>query len=69
MNTNERKEHLLTVSKTVNNIPYSWKELSLAVEGRFTNLRIWIGNSGWLWSSNDLYEIRLFKTIFPTIKQ
>lgn len=40
----ERKKHLLTVTKHIDGKPYSWNELSVAVEGKYTNLRVWIGN-------------------------
>lgn len=40
----ERKAFMTKVQKHSNGIPLSWSELSLAVEDRFTNLRIWIGN-------------------------
>ncbi len=45
MNISERKNYLETVTKkTREGIPLVWNELSLAIEGRNTNLRIWIGN-------------------------
>ena len=45
MNTiDERKKFMLTVTRKIDDIPCSWNTLSLGIEGRFTNLRIWIGN-------------------------
>lgn len=40
----ERKAYMLKPSKLIDGKPYSWPELSLAIEGKYTNLRIWIGN-------------------------
>jgi len=39
----ERKAYM-TVCTFIGNAPFAWKTLSLAIEGRYTNLRIWIGN-------------------------
>lgn len=40
----ERKAYMEKVSRYVDGKPFSWNELSLGIEGKNTNLRIWIGN-------------------------
>jgi hypothetical protein len=40
----ERLAYIETVTQKIDGKPYSWHELNLRVDGRDTNLRIWIGN-------------------------